>query len=312
MTGGMTTARRYGALLCVALWLSAIGLRAGENDRADAFKSRVDLVTVDVCVRDAAGRFLPTLSADDFLILENGSAQRVTFLTPGDALPLRVVLVIDVSNSMAGAKLRRARDAALQFASRLGPQDQLEIIAFNQKASIAVSFEDDRASAGAALQKIAAGGMTALNEALLVAASELRRARKAYGTEAREVVIVLSDGEDTSSVIGFEEVLRALRTSGALVYTLSLRTNAMGEWLGANWPLLQLAADTGGRAMAVPRLAALESLYNDIETEVRHLYRLGYVSSNNSRDGKWRALSVRLRSGDGRIQARSGYYAASR
>lgn len=308
----MTKARRYAALLGIALWLSAVALRAGESGRPDAFKSGVDLVTLDVCVRDATGRFLPTLSADDFLVLENGSIQRVAFLTPGNALPLRVVLVIDASNSMMGPKLARARAAAATFASRLAPDDQLEIIAFNQKASIVLSFEDNRAGAGATLQKIAASGMTALNEALLVAASELRRAQRTYGTEAREVVIVLSDGEDTSSVIGFEEVLRALRTSGALVYSLSLRTNAMGEWLGANWPLLQLAADTGGRAVAVPRLAALESLYDEIDAEVRHLYRLGYVSNNGSRDGKWRALSVRLRSGDGRIQARSGYYAASR
>lgn len=312
MTAAMTTVRRYSALLGMALCLSAVWLDAGENDRGDAFKSGVDLVTVDVCVRDAAGRFLPTLSADDFLVLEDGRAQRVTFVTPGHALPLRVVLVIDVSNSMMGAKLARARDAAAQFASRLGSRDQLEIITFNQKTSIALAFEDDRATARTILQKTRASGMTALNEALLVAAGELRRARKTSGPDAREVVIVLSDGDDTSSVIGFEEVLRAMRSSGAMVYTLSLRTNATGEWLGANWPLLQLAADTGGRAMAVPRLAALESLYAEIDTEVRHVYRLGYVSSNSRRDGTWRGLSVRLRSGNGRIQARSGYYAASR
>jgi Ca-activated chloride channel homolog len=308
----MTEARRYGALLGLVLWLSVIGLRAGGNDRPEAFKGGVDLVTVDVCVRDAAGRFLPTLSPDDFLVLENGSAQRIAFLTPGGALPLRVVLVIDTSSSMTGQKLARARDAAATFASRLTPDDQLEIITFNQRASIVLSFEDNRAGAAAPLQKIAAGGMTALNEALLVAASELQRAQRTYGSDAREVVIVLSDGEDTSSVVGFDEVLRALRTSGALVYTLSLRTNAVGEWLGANWPLLQLAADTGGRAVAVPRLAALEALYDEIDEEVRHLYRLGFVSTNGSRDGKWRALSVRLRSGNARIQARSGYYAAGR
>src|SRR5262245_32435533 len=98
----MSTARPYGALLGIAPWLSSAGLRAGENDRPSAFKGGVDLVTVDVCVRDAAGRFLPTLSADDFLVLENGSAQDITFLAPGNALPLRVVLVIDVSNSMTG------------------------------------------------------------------------------------------------------------------------------------------------------------------------------------------------------------------
>ena len=308
----MVQARRNSALLGIALWLSAGGIKAAETDRPQPFKSGVDLVTVDVCVRDAAGHFLPTLSADDFLILENGAAQEVRFIERGDALPLRVLLLIDGSSSMNGRKLGRAREAAAQFAARLSADDKMEIITFNEKASIALAFEDERARAAETLHHISASGMTALNEALLVAVNELRRVRTVYGSEAREVVIVLSDGEDTASVIGFEEILRAVRSSGALVYTLSLRTSPSGEWLGANWPLLQLAADTGGRAVAVPRLDALEELYHDIVTEVRHLYRLGYVSSNSRRDGTWRSVSVRMRSGDARIQTRAGYYASSR
>lgn len=312
----MPRARWYGAsllsTLLTALWLSANGFAADTNDVPKAFRSGVDLVTLDVCVRDATGRFLPTLTSDDFLILENGAVQRVSFLTPAAALPLRVILIIDSSASMSGPKLARAREAAAHFTRFLQPEDQLEIISFNQAASVVLSFDDDRSNVAPTLARVFAGGMTALNEALLVAANELRRAQRAHGTDVREVVIVLTDGEDTASVIGFDEVLRTLRGSNALVYTLSLRTNRAGEWLGANWPLLQLAVDTGGRALTVPSLDALPALYREIDTEVRHLYRIGYVSNDPRRDGAWRKLAVRLRSGEGRIQARAGYYASRR
>src|SRR5262245_8901818 len=114
----MTLARRCGLLLGIFLWLGAGGSIAGSGDGPRTFKSGVDLVTVDVCVRDAGGRFLPTLSLEDFVVLENGTLQHVTFLAPGDQLPLRVVLLLDSSASMAGAKMKRAKEAAARFAAR--------------------------------------------------------------------------------------------------------------------------------------------------------------------------------------------------
>ncbi len=308
----MATAR-LGWVLCWGLVLSEVitgPTRAADNPLA--FRRGIDLVTLDVCVRDRSGRFLRTLAADDFLIIENGKPQRITFLDPSDALPLRVVLLIDNSGSMTGAKLERAIEAGSEFAAMLRPRDEVEIIAFNGDTSIIHGFDEDRASIDARLRRIVAHGMTGLNEALMVAANELARARRARGPEAREVVIILSDGEDTASVIGFDEVLNALRNSGALVYAVSLRASPDGTWLGANWPLLQLARDTGGRALGVPRLDAVPALYREIDAEVRHLYRIGYVSSDPQRDGKWRTIAVRLRSRDGSIQTRSGYYAPRR
>ena len=153
-------------------------------------------------------------------------------------------------------------------------------------------------------------GLTALYDALLVATNEVVRARRAPLPETREVIVLLSDGEDTSSRVGFEEVLPVLRRSGALVYSVSLRADVRGRWLGANWPMMVIARDTGARALGVPRLEALPELYREIDAEVRHLYRLAYVSNNDRRDGRWRTISVRVPSRDLRIRTRSGYYAA--
>lgn len=278
------------------------------DDAAQRFTSGIDLVLLDVCVKDTAGRFIPSLDSADFLVVENGRPQDVSFLSAAGTVPLTVVLLIDRSASMAGGKLERAVEAATRFSGLLGPQDELEILTFNHRTERVFAFGDHRTGVIPALESIEAIGATGLYDALLVAANDLGRIRRTR-PDAREVVLVLSDGEDTASLIGFEEVLASLRRSGALVYSVSLRAGARGEWLGANWPLLQFARDTGGRALGVPQLDALPALYGEIGEEVRHLYRIGYVSKDERRDGQWRTISVHVPAYRARVRARAGYYA---
>lgn len=275
------------------------------------FTQGVDLVALDVCARDTTGRPLPNLAAGDFLVLENGKPQSVSIVMPADAVPVTVVLLIDRSMSMDGPKLARAQEAARLFVSQLRSQDRLEIVAFNRQASRVVAFSDDRSVAATALTSIHASGTTSLYDALLVAANDLTRARGGAEPQTREVIILLSDGEDTASVVGFDEALPAVRRSGAIVYTLSLRTDAKGGSVGAPWPLLQLARDTGGRAHSVSVLDQLPQLYAEIAAEVRHLYRIGYVSNDERHDGRWREVVVRVTTTDARVRARAGYYAAT-
>ena len=294
----------------------------GQSIRADTssprFKSGVDLVSLDVCVRDASGRFVPDLSLDDFLVLEDGKPQQVAFLLPSKAVPLTAVLLIDVSQSMWGAKLQRAREATSGFARLLDADDRVELIAFNHRATRIHAFDDEAAHVSEALSSSIDAILkshesstlsTALYDALLVGANELGRRRGSLLPETREVIVALSDGEDNSSLVGFDEVLPVLRRSGALVYSVSLRANDRGDWLGATWPMSALARDTGARALGVPRLEALPDLYRDINAEVRHLYRLAYVSNDGRRDGRWRTISVRVPSRDVRVRTRAGYYA---
>ncbi len=281
-----------------------------QNIGQPRFKASVDLVSLDVCVRNAAGQFLTGLTSEDFLVLEDGRPQHISFVVPSGTLPLRAVLLIDRSSSMQGPKLERAVEAAGLFARRLGRRDQLEIIAFNQRATRVHAFHTDPAQVPTALASVAAMGSTSLYDALLVAANDLVRARADAPPETREALIVLSDGEDTASLVGFEEVLPVLRRSGALVYAVSFRESAKGEWLGASWPLLALARDTGARALGIPSLDALPALYAEIDAEVRHLYRIGFVSNDERRDGQWRNVAVRVLSRDARVQTRAGYYAA--
>ena len=317
----MRSSRLFSALVAtmvLGIFVTRSTGQSRENtDGRPQFKAAVDLVPLDICVRDASGHFVPDLSAEDFLILENGTPQRVSFLVPSSAVPLNAVLLIDMSHSMYGPKLNRALEATRQFATLLAPGDRLEVMAFNHRTMRLHGFGDDPAhmpgaltqAMEAALASIGASGTTALYDALLVATNDLVRSRGSVLPETRDVIIVLSDGEDTSSRVGFEEVLPVVRRSGVLVYSVSLRASERGEWLGASWPMLQLARDTGARALGIPSLAALPDLYREIDAEVRHLYRLAYVSNDTRRDGQWRTISVRVPSRDARVSTRAGYYA---
>ena len=306
------------AAVVVSLW-AVDGHGQTQGQAPPRFKGGVDLVSVDVCVRDPSGRFLPDLSAPDFLVLENGIPQHVEFLAPSSTVPLTAVLLIDVSFSMTGAKLTRALDAAGQFATLLRSEDRLAIIAFNRQARMIHGFEESQPLASTAfLSNIAAllawraqgHGSTALYDALLIAVNQLTQARRQASAPTREVIVLLSDGEDTSSRVGFEDVRPVLRRSGALTYSVSLGADDRGQWTGPAWPMLALARDTGARAIGVSRADALPDLYREIVAEVRHLYRIGYVSNDRRGDGEWRAISVAVPAFDARVRARAGYYAS--
>jgi Ca-activated chloride channel family protein len=273
------------------------------------FKSGVDLVALDVCVKQRDG--LPTtgLAPEDFLILENNIPQRIALFSAEGRVPLAVAVLIDSSHSMRGTRFERAKAAAAEFIEVLRPDDLVEVMAFNQRANVRYALGADHGLAKLSLNEVSPAGMTGLYEATLVALRRLDHARRKQDVEYRSVVIVLSDGEDTSSLLSFDAVLEDVRRSNALVYTISLLTDERDRTLAPRWQMAQLAYDTGGRAVAVRDLSGLDRIYQDIGVELLHLYRLGYVPAPPAQDGSWRSISVRVPAKDLVIQTRSGYYA---
>jgi VWFA-related protein len=186
----------------------------------------------------------------------------------------------------------------------------VEIIAFSRQADRRLPLGTDRAAARAAIAEIAPGGQTGLFEAVLIGIRDLERLeRDRRPGQYRTALVVLSDGGDTSSRVSFDQVLEDARRSGVLVYGVSLRTDERGRSLAPPFGLAQLAHDTGGWVIAAHEPASVISIYQDIGAELRHLYRLGYNSSNPARDGAWRPLSVRVANPEARVRARAGYYA---
>lgn len=279
-----------------------------QQRRGGHFRSGIELVLLDVYVKGRDGRLIETLGPEDFVVLEDERPQRLAFFSPGAKVPLAAVLLIDRSSSMAGAKLDRAKAAAVAFTRTLGSDDRVAILTFNERVVRHLPFSAEPGHAEQAVAAVSPSGGTALFDAMLVALSELERDRRQRQGEFRDAVVVLSDGEDTASQLAFEDVREAVRRTHVLVYVVSLRAEH-GRWLPPPYHLSTFAVETGGRAVTVAAPERLAATYREIAQELRHLYRLGYVSSNTRRDGAWRTISVRVPEKDVSVRTRAGYYA---
>ena len=284
---------------------------ATRSDRP-RFKSGVDLVSLDVCVRNRDGRPLAGLKTEDFLILENNVPQQIALFSAEGRVRLAVAVLVDNSGSMQGSRLERAKLAAAEFIGILQSDDLVEVMSFNERANLRYALGTDHEQARLSLNEISAGGITRLYEAALVALHRLEHAQRDHAGEYRNVIVLLSDGEDVGSRLTFGDVLENVRRSDVLVYTISLRTDEHDRLVAPPWQVAQLAHDTGGRAVAVRDLATLTQIYQDIGAELFHLYRLAYVPSTPVRDGSWRSVSVRVPTRDLVVRTRSGYYAPGR
>jgi len=269
-------------------------------------------VALDVCVKNRDGGFVRALQPTDFLVLEDRIPQTLEFFEPDGQVPLSVVLLVDASTSMAGAKLTRAKQAATAFLGHLGGTDLVEVMAFNQLTDRRLALSPDRAAASRAIAELRAGGQTGLWEALIVALRDLQHAERRDAGERRHVILVLSDGEDTSSRVVFDDALEEIRRSGALVYAISLRTNVNDRALPPSTALARLAHDTGGRAVVVHDLETLAPVYEEIAVELRHLYRIGYVPRATTVNGEWRRIAIQLTDRSLHVRTRAGYYANGR
>jgi VWFA-related protein len=301
---------------CTFLLLGFSLLNAQSGDRSAApdsqraqFKSGVDLVALDVCIKNRDGHPTKGLKPEDFLILENDVPQRIALFSVAGRVPLAVALLIDNSRSMFGEALDRAKVAGAKFIDILRPDDLVEVMSFNERANLRYALGADHQQAKSSMNDISATGGTRLYEAVVVALHDIERAQQIRKIEYRDVIIVLSDGEDTHSRLPFDEVLEAVRRSGVLVYTISLRTEHRGQTDAPLWQMSLLAHDTGGRAVAIHDLADLTQTYEDINTELVNLYRIGYEPSPPMRDGSWRTISIRVPSATLVVRSRSGYYA---
>lgn len=281
-----------------------------QNPESVTFATAVDLVSLDVRVTGPDGRAVSDLGQGDFLVLEDGVPQPLTLVTAGVGTPFVALLLIDRSHSMYGDKLRLAKAAARSFVELMGPDDRVGVLAFNAQVRRAASLGDEQATVLTGIDAIPAGsGATGLYEAVLVGLNDLEWSRAVDHGMSRDVLLVLSDGEDTMGRIAFDEVVKEVRRHHVLVYAVAMPSDDGRRATGPGYALTQLALETGGRAVVAPDAEALPDLYRESHAELRQLYRLAYVSRNEREDGAWRKISVRVPSRDVHVRTRSGYYA---
>jgi Ca-activated chloride channel family protein len=277
------------------------------------FRAGIDVVSLNVIVTDGSGRYITDLDQKDFSVFEDGVKQDVTFFTRTN-LPIALALLLDTSASM-DTKLPTAQEAAIGFAKRLRPQDLAEVIDFDSRAVVLQEFTNNAGLLEAAIRKTSAGGSTSLYNAVYIALKDLKKVvAKNVEEIRRQAIVVLSDGEDTSSLLPFEEVLDLAKRSETAIYSIGLRasegpTTTTKGFKEAEFVLRQFAQETGGRAFFPGQVAELAGVYGQISDELSSQYTVGYTSRNNKRDGAWRRVVVRVNRPSVAARTKLGYFA---
>lgn len=302
------------AIALLAALGAAAGLTAGaQQDDADdalpSFRAGVDVVSLNVTVTDADNRFVTDLDQENFQIFEDGVLQEITFFSRA-RLPIALSVLIDTSASM-DKRMRTAQEAAIGFSRSLGPDDLAEIIDFDGRVEILQSFTNDLELLGEAIRQTSAGGSTSLYNALYVALKDLSKAPLRPSEVRRQAIVMLSDGEDTSSLITFDEVLELAKRSETGIYTIGLQEeeDERSGFREADFVLRQLAYETGGRAFFPDDVNDLPAIYQQISDEISSQYSVGYISANPLRNGQWRRTVVRVDRERTTARTKQGYYA---
>lgn len=279
------------------------------------FRSRTELVPLQVTVTDAQRRYVPDLRADDFVVLDEGVRQPVTLFATAQA-PLDLMLLIDTSGSME-ERITVAREAAINFVRTLRPDDRASVVTFSNTVKVAQALTSDLGAVERAIRGAEPVGGTAYFEAVYIALRELARARRGQDRLRRQALVVLSDGDDTGSRVSFDDVLAEARGNTATIFTIFPPTG-LSAWFATHeghrpsppFELRSLSDETGGRTFAPARLDELSSTYREIADELGQQYWVAYAPAPSR--GGFRRVSVQVASRPGlRARTRSGYYAST-
>jgi Ca-activated chloride channel homolog len=277
------------------------------------FRAGVDVVSLNITVTDGAAKYVTDLAPEDFSVFEDGVKQDVTFFNRTN-LPIALALLMDTSASME-SKLPTAQEAAIGFAKHLRTQDLAEVVDFDSRVIVLQNFTSASGELEAAIHKTSAGGSTSLYNAVYIALKDLKKVvAKNVDEIRRQAIIVLSDGEDTSSLLPFEEVLDLAKRSETAIYSIGLRSNegpstASKGFKEAEFVLRQFSQETGGRAFFPNQLADLSNVYTQISDELSSQYTLGYTPKNPKRDGAWRRVVIRVGRPSLTARTKLGYFA---
>jgi Ca-activated chloride channel family protein len=269
-----------------------------------------DLITLTVTVTDTYGRYVSGLNKNAFTILEEKQPQEITYFSDDDA-PVSVGVIFDVSGSMGGDKIRRAREALSKFIQTSHDSDEYFLIGFNSRAQLLL---DKTRNGDAVLDKLTfveTRGQTALYDAVYLGVEKVQR-----GTHPKRALLVISDGQDNNSRYTFDNLRRLLKESDVTVYGVGILSGSdAGSSLGMEGQgiLDELSGVSGGKAFFPRSGAEMDDIFEQIALELRHQYSIGYKPANFTGDGKWRKVKVKVTPPRGLprlfVRSKEGYYA---
>jgi len=273
-------------------------------------KVKTDLVTLTLTVTDLYGRYVSGLSKEAFAVTDNNQQQEITFFSDTDA-PVSVGILFDVSGSMAGEKIQKARTALERFINSSHPNDEYFLIAFNSRAQLLM----DRTRDGeAVLQKLTL--VTPHQNTALYDACYLGLERVTRGIHQKKALLIISDGQDNASRYNFGEVRRLMKESDVVTYAVGILDHGdSGSAVGMQGQafLDELTSVTGGKSFYPSNDVEMDEIFERIALELRHQYSIGYTPSDFQPDGKWRKVKVKVKPPRGlprlTVRSRDGYYA---
>jgi VWFA-related protein len=296
-------------VLTMCLLAAAAALVAAQRPQ---FRTTVDLVSLSVTVQSGSN-YVTDLEQSDFSVFEDGVKQEIIFFTRR-AQPVALSLLLDSSASMEG-NMQTLQAAAANFVKRMKPTDIAQIIDFDSRVSIRQGFTGDIASLQSAIQQAVPGGSTSLHNAIYVSLKELAKVKVTSDEDVRrQALILFSDGEDTSSLVSFEEVLDLAKRSETSIYTIALRCNdnSTRGFREAEFIMRQLAQETGGRSFFPGKIEDLDGVYAQIADELASQYTVGYSSKNPRVDGAFRRIVVQVARANVTARTKRGYFAPGR
>jgi Ca-activated chloride channel family protein len=268
----------------------------------------VNLVRLLVSVRDESGRLLTSLDKDDFRVSDSGQAQNIALFERNTSLPLSVGILVDTSGSTE-TNLHYEVNSIQHFIGTLleagNPQDAFELFSFNWRTNLEVDFSRNERKADRALHALRGEGGTSLYDALYLASDTLQ------SREGRHVMIVVTDGGDTTSYKQYKDALAAAQRADAVLYAIVVVPIASdaGRNTGGEHALATLAQSTGGRIFYPESADQLNTAFADILHELRTQYLIGfYPKGVPGNPHAFHTVNVQIPRPALRISARSGYY----
>jgi len=295
--------------LTLAILFAAAGATVLTQAQGQRIRSGVELVSLSVTATDGQGKYATDLSEEEFEVFEDGAKQKLTFFSKTQQ-PISLALLLDTSASM-DERMGIAQEAAIGFAKQLHKEDQAEVIDFDSQVRVLSPFTNDAVALEKAIRSTTPNGSTSLYNALYIALKELKKVKASSATDIRrQAIVLLSDGDDTSSLIEFDQVLDLAKRSEVVIYAIGLRQGeiARREFKEAEFVLKQLANETGGRAFFPTDARELAKIYQGIWDELSSQYAIAYSSANPKRDGAWRRVQVRLLRPNITARTKLGYY----
>lgn len=269
-----------------------------------------DLITLTVTVTDTYGRYVSGLTKGAFTLLDQKIPQEITYFSDDDS-PVSVGVIFDVSGSMSGEKVKKAREALSKFIQTSHNSDEYFLIGFNSRAQLLLDKTRDGNAVLDKLMFVQTKNNTALYDACYLGVEKVQR-----GTHPKRALLLISDGQDNNSRYTFGELRKLLKESDVVLYGVGiLGGNDAGSSLGMEGQgiLDELANVSGGKSFFPRSTVEMDDIFEQIALELRHQYSIGYKPSNFTNDGKWHKIKVKVTPPRGLprlfVRSKEGYFA---